>query len=72
MSLPAAAAQLGCSMSKATSPAVQYHERTRLDAEMIFLRKKHDAAVKGHTQGASCVPALWRLPDTELTFLESG
>ena len=42
---------------------LQYHERTRLDAEMISLRKKHDTAVKGHTQGASCVFTLWHLPN---------
>ena len=68
MSLPVLVAQLGCLMFDATSPAVQYHERTRLDAEMISLRKKHDAAVKGHTQGAPCVSALWHLHDTNLTF----
>ena len=68
MSLPIAVAQMGCSMSHATSLAVQYHERTRLDAEIISLRKKHDAAVKGHTQGASRVCTLWHLPDTNSPF----
>ena len=72
MPLSAAVAQLGYSMSHATSPAVQFHERTRLEAEMISLRKKHDAAVKGHTQGASCACTLWHLPDTKLTLLECG
>ena len=31
--------------------ALQFHERTKLEAEMILLRKNHDAAVKSNTQG---------------------
>ena len=68
MSLPHAVAQMGYSKAHAKLPAAQYHERTRLDAEMISLRKKHDAAVKGHTQGASCASTRLHLPNMKRTF----
>ena len=41
---------------------MQYHERTRVEAELISLRKKHEAALNSNTQGeqhwSHCIPGI--------------